>query len=283
MSNPILLSVDNLSINFAHKSIVRNISFQLERGKTLAIVGESGAGKSLLALSILQLLPYPEAHHPTGEITLNGEALVGKCDVVLEAVRGNKVSMIFQEPMTSLNPLHTVQKQIAETLLIHKGMVGKEALKRTLELLNLVGIEAPETRLKSYPHELSGGQRQRVMIAMALANDPELLIADEPTTALDVTIQKQILTLLKSLQQRLNMAILLITHDLCIVKSIAHDVLVMRDGEIVEKQSKQALFDSPKEAYTKLLLDAIPSGEMMPLVNPELVLSAENIFVSFQM
>ncbi|PKG37629.1 ABC transporter ATP-binding protein [Psychromonas sp. Urea-02u-13] len=283
MSNPSLLSVDNLSISFAEKSIVRNVSFQLERGKTLAIVGESGAGKSLLALSILQLLPYPEAHHPTGEITLNGEALVGKCDAVLEAVRGNKVSMIFQEPMTSLNPLHTVQKQIAETLLLHKGIVGKEALNRTIELLNLVGIEAPETRLKSYPHELSGGQRQRIMIAMALANDPELLIADEPTTALDVTIQKQILGLLASLQQRLNMAILLITHDLCIVKSIAHDVIVMRNGEVVEKQAKQALFDSPKSAYTKLLLDAVPCGEMTPLINPELLLSADNIHVSFAM
>jgi microcin C transport system ATP-binding protein len=283
MSNSNLLSVDNLSISFGEQSIVRNISFQLERGKTLAIVGESGAGKSLLAQSILQLLPYPYAHHPTGEIFLNGEALVGKSDAVLESVRGNKVSMIFQEPMTSLNPLHTVQKQIAETLLIHKGMVGKEAINRTIELLNLVGLESVETRLQLYPHELSGGQRQRVMIAMALANEPELLIADEPTTALDVTIQRQILDLLKSLQQRLNMGILLITHDLHIVKSIAHDVLVIRQGEIVEKQPKQLLFDSPKEAYTQLLLDSIPCGEMMPLNESELILSAKNIHVSFPM
>lgn len=283
MSNSSLLCVDNLSISFGEKSIVRNISFQLERGKTLAIVGESGAGKSLLAQSILQLLPYPYAHHPTGEIFLNGEALVGKSDAVLESVRGNKVSMIFQEPMTSLNPLHTVQKQIAETLLIHKGIVGKEAINRTIELLNLVGLESVETRLQSYPHELSGGQRQRVMIAMALANEPELLIADEPTTALDVTIQKQILDLLKSLQQRLNMGILLITHDLHIVKSIAHDVLVIRQGEIVEKQAKQLLFDSPKEAYTQLLLDSIPRGEMIPLFEPELILCANNIHVSFPM
>jgi len=276
-----LLTVDNLSISFAEQAIVKNISFQLERGKTLAIVGESGAGKSLLAQSILQLLPYPHAHHPSGEITLCGEALVGKGDAVLEAIRGNKVGMIFQEPMTSLNPLHTVQKQIAETLLIHKGLVGKPALARTIELLTLVGIDSPESRLSSYPHELSGGQRQRIMIAMALANDPELLIADEPTTALDVTIQKQILELLKSLQQRLNMGILLITHDLHIVKSIADDVLVMRKGEAIELQSKQALFDAPKEEYTQLLLDAIPTGEMLPLHNPEVLLKADNINVSF--
>lgn len=283
MNKSPLLSVDNLSISFGENAIVHNISFQLERGKTLAIVGESGAGKSLLAQSILQLLPYPHAHHPSGKITLDGEALVGKGDVVLEAIRGNKVGMIFQEPMTSLNPLHTVQKQIAETLLIHKGLVGKQAVSRTLELMNLVGIDSPEMRLKSYPHELSGGQRQRVMIAMALANDPELLIADEPTTALDVTIQKQILDLLKSLQQRLNMGILLITHDLHIVKSIADDVLVMRQGKVVEKQPKQALFDSPKEAYTQLLLDAIPTGEMPALINKELLLNANNISVSFPM
>jgi len=276
-----LLTVDNLSINFADKAIVKNISFDLQRGKTLAIVGESGAGKSLLALSILQLLPYPHAHHPTREITLCGEALVGKDEAVLEAIRGDKVGMIFQEPMTSLNPLHTVQKQISETLLIHKGLVGKPALQRTIELLTLVGIEQPETRLSAFPHELSGGQRQRVMIAMALANDPELLIADEPTTALDVTIQKQILALLKSLQTRLNMGILLITHDLHIVKNIADEVMVMRDGEVVEQQAKQALFDYPQEPYTKALLDAIPSGEMLPLQKTERLLSAHDINVSF--
>ena len=283
MNNTSLLSVDNLSISFGDNPIVKNISFQLERGKTLAIVGESGAGKSLLAQSILQLLPYPYAHHPTGEIILDGEALVGKSHVVLEAIRGNKVGMIFQEPMTSLNPLHTVQKQIGETLLIHKGLVGKPATNRTLELLNLVGIDSPEARLKSYPHELSGGQRQRVMIAIALANEPELLIADEPTTALDVTIQKQILELLKSLQQRLNMGILLITHDLHIVKNIADDVLVMRYGEMVELQPKLMLFDNPKEDYTKLLLDAIPTGEMPPIIDGEILLRADNIHVSFPM
>ena len=281
MNNSSLLKVDDLSISFADNHIVKNVSFALERGKTLAIVGESGAGKSLLAHSILQLLPYPHAHHPSGEITLCGEELVGKGDVVLEAIRGNKVGMIFQEPMTSLNPLHSVQKQIGEALLIHKGIVGKPALERTLELLTLVGIDSPESRLAAYPHELSGGQRQRVMIAMALANDPELLIADEPTTALDVTIQKQILALLKSLQQRLNMGILLITHDLHIVKSIADDVLVMRNGKVVEQQPKQALFESPKAHYTKVLLDAIPTGQMSPIIEPKLLLSADAINVSF--
>jgi len=277
----VLLKVQELSISFAQQEIVKKVSFTLNKGQTLAIVGESGAGKSLLALSILQLLPYPDAHHPSGEIYLSGLPLVGKGEAVLEAIRGNKVGMIFQEPMTSLNPLHTVQKQIAESLLIHKGLTGKKAQTRIIELLELVGIDSPQTRLGSYPHELSGGQRQRVMIAMALANDPELLIADEPTTALDVTIQKQILALLKSLQKRLNMGILLITHDLHIVRSIADSVLVMRDGEVVEYKSKNELFSRPQQGYTKMLLDAIPSGEMAELVNPQLILSAKNINVTY--
>ncbi|WP_354625378.1 dipeptide ABC transporter ATP-binding protein [Psychromonas sp. MME2] len=276
-----LLKVDNLSISFAEKAIVKGVNFTLNKGETLAIVGESGAGKSLLALSILQLLPYPHAHHPSGEIYLSGEPLVGKDDVVLESIRGNKVSMIFQEPMTSLNPLHTVQKQIAETLLLHKGLTGHKAKLRIIELLQLVGIENPEQRLGSYPHELSGGQRQRVMIAMALANDPELLIADEPTTALDVTIQKQILDLLKALQQRLNMAILIITHDLHIVRSIADYVMVMRDGEVVEYSNNHALFSAPQHVYTKMLLGAIPSGKMAPLEEPQLILSADKINVCY--
>lgn len=276
-----LLKVQDLSISFAQQEIVKKVSFTLDKGQTLAIVGESGAGKSLLALSILQLLPYPHAHHPSGQITLCGQALIGKGEAILEAIRGNKVSMIFQEPMTSLNPLHTVQKQIAESLLIHKGLSGQKARNRVLELLDLVGIEAPQTRLQSYPHELSGGQRQRVMIAMALANDPELLIADEPTTALDVTIQKQILDLLKSLQKRLNMSILLITHDLHIVRSIADSVLVMRDGEIIEYNSTDDLFNHPKHTYTKTLLDAIPSGNMPAIVDPQLILCAKNINVSY--
>ncbi|PKH01567.1 microcin ABC transporter ATP-binding protein [Psychromonas sp. MB-3u-54] len=276
-----LLKIENLAVSFGDKKVVSGVSFSLDKGQTLAIVGESGAGKSLLALSILQLLPYPHAHHPAGQIYIDGLQLVGKETAVLETIRGNKVGMIFQEPMTSLNPLHTVQKQIAETLLIHKGLTGKASTARIIELLDLVGIEAPETRLASYPHELSGGQRQRVMIAMALANDPELLIADEPTTALDVTIQRQILDLLKSLQKRLNMAVLIITHDLHVVKHIADSVLVMHDGKSIEYSSKNDLFSNPKHAYTKLLLNAEPSGEMTELISPELILSANNINVSY--
>ena len=276
-----LLRVEDLAISFGQQEIVKNVNFTLNKGETLAIVGESGAGKSLLALSILQLLPYPHAHHPSGEIYLSGQQLVGKDKAVLETIRGNRVGMIFQEPMTSLNPLHTVHKQIAETLLIHKGITGEKAQERTIELLELVGIDSPQTRLNAYPHELSGGQRQRVMIAMALANEPQLLIADEPTTALDVTIQKQILELLKSLQQRLNMGILLITHDLHIVRSIADSVVVMHNGRVIEANNKNALFTAPREHYTKTLLDAIPSGSVPPLENPPVILSAENINVSY--
>lgn len=276
-----LLKVENLAVSFAEQAILSGVSFSLEQGKTLAIVGESGSGKSLTALSILQLLPYPHAHHPAGDITFQGQSLMGKSDVVLEAVRGNKISMIFQEPMTSLNPLHNIEKQIAETLLLHKGLTGKKAQLRTLELLDLVGIENPASRLKAYPHELSGGQRQRVMIAMALANEPDLLIADEPTTALDATIQKQILTLLKSLQQRLNMGILLITHDLNMVQQFTDHVLVMCKGLQVEYKATKALFESPCHQYTKALLNAIPSGEMPALIDPKVILEAHNMNVSF--
>ena len=276
-----LLEVQDLAISFADQDIVSGISFSLDKGQTLAIVGESGAGKSLVALSILQLLPYPHAHHPAGQIHVCGKQLVGKDSAVLETIRGNKVGMIFQEPMTSLNPLHTVQKQIAETLLIHKGLTGKASRARIIELLELVGIDSPEMRLTAFPHELSGGQRQRVMIAMALANEPELLIADEPTTALDVTIQKQILDLLRSLQQRLNMAVLIITHDLQVVKYIADSVLVMHAGKTIEYRSKSALFANPKHAYTKRLLDAEPSGERRQLTDPPLILNVNNINVSF--
>jgi len=276
-----LLKVDNLSVSFGDQAILSGVSFALEKGKTLAIVGESGSGKSLTALSILQLLPYPHAHHPAGDIIFQGQSLMGKSDAVLEAVRGNKISMIFQEPMTSLNPLHSIEKQIKETLLLHKGLTGKEAKMRTLELLTLVGIDDPRTRLNAYPHELSGGQRQRVMIAMALANEPDLLIADEPTTALDATIQKQILILLKSLQQRLNMAILIITHDLNIVKQFADEVVVMCKGEQVEYQSTAKLFSAPSHAYTKKLLNVLPTGEMTALVNPKIILEANNMNVIF--
>ncbi|RBW47804.1 microcin ABC transporter ATP-binding protein [Psychromonas sp. B3M02] len=276
-----LLSVDNLAVSFAEQSILSGVSFTLEQGKTLAIVGESGSGKSLTALSILQLLPYPHAHHPAGKIHFQGRPLLGEPEQVLEAIRGNKISMIFQEPMTSLNPLHSIEKQIGETLLLHKGLTGKKAQLRSIELLKLVGIETPEERLNSYPHQLSGGQRQRVMIAMALANEPNLLIADEPTTALDATIQKQILALLKTLQKKLNMGILLITHDLNIVRQFADDVLVMCKGQQVEYQKTVQVFTAPQHEYTKTLLNAVPEGEMPELVDPKVMLSAYKVNVSF--
>ncbi|MCP4595854.1 ABC transporter ATP-binding protein [Neptuniibacter sp.] len=278
-SNQSLLSVRNLSVRFDQGEseavdAVKNISFDIDKGKTLALVGESGSGKSVSAMSILKLLPYPKASHPSGEIYYAGQNLLELNENQMRQLRGDKVSVIFQEPMTSLNPLHTIQKQIGETLLLHRGLTGKQARGRILELLELVGIPEPEKRLNSYPHELSGGQRQRVMIAMALANDPELLIADEPTTALDVTIQEQILELLKDLQQKLNMAILLITHDLNIVRRYAHDVCVMYQGEQVESATTEQLFSNPKHSYTQKLLDAEPSGEpavinstVQPLLN----------------
>ncbi|MGH1461748.1 MAG: ABC transporter ATP-binding protein [Neptuniibacter sp.] len=260
-----LLSVRNLSVRFDQGEAppidaVKNVSFEIHKGEILALVGESGSGKSVSALSILKLLPYPKASHPNGEILYAGEDLLQLNEKQVRKLRGDKISVIFQEPMTSLNPLHTIQKQIGETLLLHRGLTGKQARTRILELLDLVGIPDPEKRLGSYPHELSGGQRQRVMIAMALANDPELLIADEPTTALDVTIQEQILELLKSLQKKLNMAVLLITHDLNIVRRYADHVCVMYQGQQVENSVTQELFNNPTHPYTQKLLDAEPSG-----------------------
>jgi microcin C transport system ATP-binding protein len=240
---------------------VRGVSFHIDKGETVALVGESGSGKSVTALSILQLLPYPSASHPQGSITFRGTELVGANTRTLQTVRGNRISMVFQEPMTSLNPLHTVERQVNEVLLLHKG-VGKAAARaRTLELLRLVGLPEPEKRLNAYPHELSGGQRQRVMIAMALANEPDLLIADEPTTALDVTIQAQILKLLKDLQAKFGMALLLITHDLGIVRKMADRVCVMTDGEIVEQGPAERIFEQPEHDYTKRLLAAEPKGK----------------------
>ncbi len=259
-----LLEVADLSVNFRAGELeieaVREISFTIEKGETLALVGESGSGKSVTALSILQLLPYPKAWHPSGSVRLDGQELLGKSDAVLRSVRGNRASMIFQEPMTSLNPLHTVELQIGEVLELHRGLTGAATRRRVLELLELVRIDDAETRLKSYPHQLSGGQRQRVMIAMALANEPDLLIADEPTTALDVTVQAQILALIAELQERLKMAVLLITHDLTIVRKVAHRVAVMTEGEIVETGPTEAIFTSPKHSYTRHLLAAEPKG-----------------------
>ena len=259
-----LLDVRELAVHFRLGDqvleAVRGVSFQLERGETLALVGESGSGKTVTALSILQLLPYPRAFHPRGSIRLLGQEMVGADEALLRSMRGNRVGMVFQEPMTSLNPLHTVEKQIAEVLLLHRRMSREQARTRVLELLELVGIDEPERRLGAYPHQLSGGQRQRVMIAMAIANEPDLLIADEPTTALDVTIQAQILRLLRELQQRLGMAMLLITHDLTIVRRVADRVAVMRSGEIVEQGPTARVLRQPEHPYTRALLAAEPKG-----------------------
>ncbi|WP_300303680.1 ABC transporter ATP-binding protein [Ferrovibrio sp.] len=263
MTEQPLLRVKDLSVRFgADADAVRHVSFDIRRGETLALVGESGSGKSVTALSVLQLLPYPLASHPNGSITFrSGEELVGAPEPVLRGIRGNRIAMVFQEPMTSLNPLHSIERQINEVLFLHKGLDKAAARARTLELLRLVGLPEAEKRLDAYPHQLSGGQRQRVMIAMALANEPDLLIADEPTTALDVTIQAQILKLLKDLQAKLGMAILLITHDLNIVRRVADTVCVMTQGEIVEAGPVADIFAAPRHAYTKKLLAAEPKGK----------------------
>ncbi|MEQ8286191.1 ABC transporter ATP-binding protein [Thalassospira sp.] len=277
-----LLNVSNLAVSFAGVPAVKGVSFAMARGETMALVGESGSGKSVTALSLLQLLPYPRATHPTGSIIFDGQEMVGADERTLRKIRGNRISMIFQEPMTSLNPLHNIEKQIGEVLLLHKGLRAGKARERILELLDLVGIPDPASRLKALPHELSGGQRQRVMIAMALANEPELLIADEPTTALDVTIQAQILELLQDLQNKLGMALLLITHDLQIVQKMAKSVCVMKDGEIVERGVGHGLFENPKHAYTKKLLSAVPTGNAPDLPeNAAELLETSNIQVRF--
>jgi microcin C transport system ATP-binding protein len=259
-----LLSVEDLSVAFRQGGretlAVDRVSFGIAKGETLAIVGESGSGKSVSALSILKLLNYPAAYHPSGKVVFNGQDLIAADEDAMRKVRGNDITMVFQEPMTSLNPLHTIQRQIGEILELHKGLRGPAARTRTLELLALVGIRDAASRLDAYPHQLSGGQRQRVMIAMALANEPDLLIADEPTTALDVTVQAQILALLKELQGRLGMAMLFITHDLGIVRRIADRVCVMLKGKIVEQGPVAEIFDNPRHDYTKRLLAAEPKG-----------------------
>ncbi|AYG64798.1 MULTISPECIES: ABC transporter ATP-binding protein [unclassified Rhizobium] len=264
MTEP-LLSVRNLSVAFHQggqtSTAVDGVSFDIAKGEVLALVGESGSGKSVSANSILKLLPYPTASHPSGEILFKGKDLLKSSDNELRGVRGNDITMIFQEPMTSLNPLHSIEKQISEILALHQGMTGEAARNRTLELLNQVGIREPEKRLKAYPHELSGGQRQRVMIAMALANRPELLIADEPTTALDVTVQAQILELLRDLKGTHGMSMLFITHDLGIVRKFADRVCVMTKGHIVETGTVEDVFTNPRHDYTRHLLAAEPRGE----------------------
>jgi microcin C transport system ATP-binding protein len=260
-----LLSVRDLSVAFGQggrlSMAVDHVSFDIDKGETVALVGESGSGKSVSALSVLKLLPYPMASHPSGKILFQGADLLAAGEKALRGVRGNKITMIFQEPMTSLNPLHTVEQQVIEVLKLHQGLGDRQARARVLELLNEVGIREPEKRLDAYPHQLSGGQRQRVMIAMALANEPELLIADEPTTALDVTVQAQILQLLAGLKSRKGMSMLFITHDLGIVRKIADRVCVMTKGKIVETGPTKDIFANPQHAYTKHLLAAEPKGK----------------------
>lgn len=285
MSEP-LLSVRDLSVAFhqggASSLAVDGVSFDILPGEVLALVGESGSGKSVTANSVLRLLPYPAASHPSGEILFGGRDLLKVADQALRQVRGNDITMIFQEPMTSLNPLHTIEKQIGEILDLHQGMTGQAARLRILELLNQVGIREPEKRLQAYPHQLSGGQRQRVMIAMALANRPKLLIADEPTTALDVTVQAQILDLLRRLKGEHGMSMLFITHDLGIVRKFADRVCVMTKGKIVESGNVEDVFVNPKHEYTRHLLNSEPRGEP-PTADPSrpMVMEGQDIRVWF--
>ena len=281
-----LLAVRDLSVSFAVQGgeieAVRHVSFDIERGESVALVGESGSGKSVTALSIMQLLPYPTARHPSGSIRLEGDELVGAPEAMMQRVRGDRIAMVFQEPMTSLNPLHTIDKQVNEVLRVHKRLSRSAARARTLELLRLVGLPEAERRLDAYPHQLSGGQRQRVMIAMALANEPDLLIADEPTTALDVTIQAQILTLLGALQAKFGMALLLITHDLGIVRKMTERVCVMSAGEIVETGAARTIFESPRHPYTRRLLAAEPRPmARAPRADAPVVMEAQDVRVWF--
>jgi microcin C transport system ATP-binding protein len=286
MSAEKLLSVRDLSIAFGSGSremlAVNKVSFDIAKGETLALVGESGSGKSATALSVMKLLPYPAARHPSGSIVFKGQELMTMAERDIRHVRGNDFSIIFQEPMTSLNPLHAIEKQIGEILFLHQGLRLKAARPRIVELLGQVGIPDPAGRLKSYPHQLSGGQRQRVMIAMALANEPDLLIADEPTTALDVTVQAQILKLLKDTQTRLGMSMLFITHDLGIVRKIADRVCVMQKGVIVEQGAVERVFTAPEHPYTRALLAAEPKPDPAPPC-PEapIVVSTDNLKVWF--
>ena len=263
-----LLSVRDLSVAFGQGPrevlAVDRVSFEIAKGETVALVGESGSGKSVTALSVMKLLPYPAAHHPSGSIVFKGREMLSMPENEIRQVRGNDIAIIFQEPMTSLNPLHTIEKQIGEILLLHQSMTGAKARARILELLTHVGIPDPQGRLGSYPHQLSGGQRQRVMIAMALANEPDLLIADEPTTALDVTVQAQILKLLKDTQTRLGMSMLFITHDLGIVRKLADKVCVMQQGKIVEQGEVERVFTAPEHPYTGALLAAEPKPDPAP-------------------
>jgi microcin C transport system ATP-binding protein len=279
-----LLRVDNLSVSFRQDGrtvpAVRGVSFTVDRGETVALVGESGSGKSVTALSTVSLLPSSAIVQ--GSVTYDGRQMIGASDDLLRDVRGNDISFIFQEPMTSLNPLHTIEKQVAESLALHQGLTGDAARARILELLVKTGIRDPETRLGAYPHQLSGGQRQRVMIAMALANQPDILIADEPTTALDVTIQAQILDLLADLKRTENMGLLFITHDLGIVRRVADKVCVMKDGEIVEAGPTAEIFANPRHPYTRKLLAAEQKGQPDPVAtDAETIVQTDHLKVWF--
>ncbi len=285
MSATPLVSVKNLSVEFGHGArasrVVKNVSFDIANGETVALVGESGSGKTVSAMSILRLLPT-SASHPTGEILFEGRDILKADEREMRKIRGKRISIIFQEPMTTLNPLHTIEVQVGEIIKLHQGLSDAETRIKVIQLLTKVGIRDPENRLDSYPHQLSGGQRQRVMIAIALANEPDLLIADEPTTALDVTIQAQILELLKKLQKEMGMAMLLITHDLGIVRRMADRVYVMQNGEIVETGAARDVFERPKHPYTQHLLAAEPKGQP-PASNlaGQVVLETEDLKVWF--
>jgi microcin C transport system ATP-binding protein len=286
MSSEPLLSIRDLSVAFTQGGretlAVDRVSFDIGKGETVALVGESGSGKSVTALSVLKLLPYPSARHPSGEIRFKNQELLRLSERDMRRVRGDDITIIFQEPMTSLNPLHTIEKQIGEILLLHRGLTGEAARARTIEVLGQVGIADPQSRLKAYPHQLSGGQRQRVMIAMALANEPDLLIADEPTTALDVTVQAQIIALLKDIQKRLGMSLLFITHDLGIVRKIAQRVCVMKEGRIVEQGDVERVFTAPEHPYTRALLAAEPKPDPAPpQPTAPVVLQADDLKVWF--
>jgi len=282
-----ILQIKNLNVSFQTNTenfhAVKGVSFDIKRGQTVSLVGESGSGKSVTALSIMKLLPYPIAtHSDDSSILFEGEELINKDEAFMRKIRGQQIGMIFQEPQSALNPLHTIEKQISEVLKIHQGMGNDKARVRVLELLDMVGLPKMKQRMNAYPHELSGGQRQRVMIAMALANNPELLIADEPTTALDVTIQAQILELLQDLQKEIQLSLLLITHDLSVVEKMSDYVCVMRHGEMMEKNTAKALFAKPKDDYTKMLLNTIPKGVVEPLKGaPKTLINGDDLKVHF--
>ena len=282
MAGAPLVRIEGLSVSFGtgagEVKAVREISFDIGEAETVALVGESGSGKTVTALSIMQLLPYPLARHPSGSVTFRGQELLGASQAALQKIRGDRIGMIFQEPMTSLNPLHTIEKQVGEVMMLHRGLDKASARRRVIELLHQVGLAEAESRLGAYPHQLSGGQRQRVMIAMALANDPDLLIADEPTTALDVTIQAQILKLLKELQRARGMSLLLITHDLGVVRKVADRVCVMTEGRIVEAGDTEDVYERPRHPYTRHLLAAEPKGKPVAAADSAPVVTATEDF-----